>query len=144
MAIVHEDEDWTPPGRRGRIPSKVWKLVGLITAQSSEEHRLPPEQFTTALCELFPTTADMATMLEQLPDALRERDDLVREMDFYDAQRRQREEWATLKPAREAAWETYRRAAALAGIHFIERPELIRLDRGDRVDQGNLDDELPF
>ena len=108
---------------------KVWVFVNLIKAQEIERCRLPFEKFAAALCALFPTTADVAAVCERLPEALRHREAEDQMASYYYERSRRKEEWEALRPAREAAWEAYRRVAGLDPAEMPERPS---------------DDDLPF
>jgi len=93
----------------------VWMLADLILGEGDPVLRgVPRERLEAALCARYPA-ADIAAVFERLPEALREREGLQREeaamADHHAEQRRLAEEWAALKPAREAAREAYRRVA---------------------------------
>ena len=105
---------------------KVWVFVNLIKAQEIERCRLPFEKFVAELCAHFPTTADVAAVCERLPEALRHREADDHMSAYYGERLRQAEDWEALRPAREAAWEAYRR---VAGLDPAEMPS---------------DDDLPF
>jgi len=89
----------------------VWMLVDLIEAEGVEVefHGVPRERLEGALRERYPT-ADVAAVFERLPAALSQFEDEVAMARCEAEQIRQAEEWAALKPAREAAREAGREA----------------------------------
>ena len=70
MAIIREalmDEALMEKfARRAARDDKFWMLVALIQDQGNEEKRLPAEKFEAMVCAHYPTTADIAPVLEQL------------------------------------------------------------------------------
>ena len=99
----------------------VWMLVDLILAEGVEFSGVPRERLEGVLRDRYPT-ADVAAVLERLPQALRQHEDEASMALYYDERARQAEEWAALKPAREAAWEAAREAyRRVAGFYPASR-----------------------